>query len=155
MPSTPSPAPESDKGFSRRERQIMDALYGLGRATAAQIHQAIPDPPSYIAVRTQLTILEKKGHVRHDSDGVRYVCEPVAAREDAGKSAIQTLKKAFFRDSSELLIAALLAEEDIPADELDRLARRIDKARREGRRATWGFRLPDSRRPRPPSPRRR
>jgi predicted transcriptional regulator len=120
-------------GFSRRERQIMDALFGLGRASAAQIHQAIPDPPSYTAVRTQLTILEKKGHVRHQSDGVRYLYEPVAAREDAGKSAIQTLKKTFFGDSDERLVAALLAQEDIPADELDRLARLIDQARRDGR----------------------
>jgi len=111
----------------------MDALYGLGRATAAQIHQAIADPPSYTAVRTQLTILETKGHVRHDSDGVRYVYEPVAAREDAGKSAIQTLKKTFFDDSAERLVAALLTEEDIAPDELDRLAALIDKARKEGR----------------------
>jgi predicted transcriptional regulator len=121
------------EGFSRRERQIMDALYALGRATAAQIHEAMAEPPSYTAVRTLLGILEKKGHVRHESDGVRYVYAPVAAREDAGKDAIQTLKKTFFRDSAELLIAALLAEEDIPVEELDRLARLIDKARKEGR----------------------
>src|ERR1700760_724025 len=87
------------EGFSRRERQIMDALYALDRATAAQIHEALVEPPSYTAVRTLLTILEKKGHVRHESDGVRYVYSPVAAREDAGRSAIQTLKKTFFDDS--------------------------------------------------------
>jgi len=121
------------EGFSRRERQIMDALYGLGRATAAQIHEAMPEAPSYTAVRTLLTILEKKGHIRHNSDGVRYVYEPVAAREDAGKSAIQTLKKTFFGDSAERLVAALLTEEDIAPDELDRLARLIEKARKEGR----------------------
>jgi predicted transcriptional regulator len=120
-------------GFSRRERQIMDALYGLGQATAAQIHEAMAEPPSYTAVRTLLTILEKKGHVAHQSDGVRYVYEPVAAREDAGKTAIQTLKKTFFQDSAERLVAALLTEEDIAPDELDRLAQLIDKARKEGR----------------------
>lgn len=120
-------------GFSRRERQIMDALYGLGRATAAQIHAAMAEPPSYTAVRTLLTILEKKGHVAHQSDGVRYVYEPVAAREDAGKTAIQTLKKTFFQDSAARLVAALLTEEDIAPDELDRLAKLIDKARKEGR----------------------
>ncbi len=98
------------EGFSRRERQIMDALYGLERATAAQIHEAMAEPPSYTAVRTLLTILEKKGHVRHESDGVRYVYEPVAAREDAGKDAIQTLKKTFFDDSAERLVAALLLD---------------------------------------------
>ena len=124
--------PKAD-GFSRRERQIMDALYGLGRATAAQIHAAMAEPPSYTAVRTLLTILEKKGHVRHDSDGVRYVYEPVAAREDAGLSAIQTLKKTFFDDSAEQLVAALLSEEKIGPEELDRLAELIDKARKEGR----------------------
>jgi predicted transcriptional regulator len=120
-------------GFSRRERQIMDALYALEQASAAQIHEALADPPSYTAVRTLLTILEKKGHVRHESDGVRYVYMPVAAREDAGKSAISTLKKTFFDDSAERLVAALLNHEEIAPDELDRLAELIDKARREGR----------------------
>ena len=120
-------------GFSRRERQIMDALYGLERATAAQILEAMAEPPSYTAVRTLLTILEKKGHVSHESDGVRYVYSPVAAREDAGRSALDTLKKTFFDDSAERLVAALLTEEDIAPDELDRLAELIDKARREGR----------------------
>lgn len=120
-------------GFSRRERQIMDALYALEQASAAQIHDALAEPPSYTAVRTLLTILEKKGHVRHESDGVRYLYAPVAAREDAGKTAIQTLKKTFFDDSAERLVAALLTQEDIAPDELDRLAELIDKARREGR----------------------
>lgn len=120
-------------GFSRRERQIMEALYALERATAAQIHAAMAEPPSYTAVRTLLTILEKKGHVRHESDGVRYVYIPVAAREDAGKSAIRTLKRTFFDNSAERLVAALLTEENIAPDELDRLAQLIDKARKEGR----------------------
>jgi predicted transcriptional regulator len=120
-------------GFSRRERQIMDALYALEQASAAQIHETLADPPSYTAVRTLLTILEKKGHVRHESDGVRYVYMPVAAREDAGRSAISTLKKTFFDDSAERLVAALLTHEEIAPDELDRLAELIDKARREGR----------------------
>jgi predicted transcriptional regulator len=133
----PSKTPNNGKakadGFSRRERQIMDALYALEQASAAQIHEAMADPPSYTAVRTLLTILEKKGHVRHESDGVRYVYIPVAAREDAGKSAISTLKKTFFDDSAERLVAALLTHEEIAPDELDRLAELIDKARKEGR----------------------
>jgi BlaI family penicillinase repressor len=135
--TTPSKTSKHGKagadGFSRRERQIMDALYALERATAAQIHQAVSEPPSYTAVRTLLTILEKKGHVRHESDGVRYVYAPMAAREDAGKDAIQILKKTFFDDSTERLVAALLTQENIAPDELDRLAQLIDKARREGR----------------------
>src|ERR1700761_2779164 len=130
---TPKSAKAKADGFSRRERQIMDALYALERATAAQIHEAMAEPPSYTAVRTLLTILEKKGHVSHESDGVRYVYAPVAGREDAGKSAIQTLKKTFFAGSAERLVAALITEEDIAPDELDRLAELIDKARREGR----------------------
>src|ERR1700744_344600 len=113
-------APRSQAhGFSRRERQIMDALYALERATAAQIHEAMAEPPSYTAVRTLLTILEKKGHVTHESDGVRYVYSPIAAREDAGSSALKTLKKTFVDDSAERLVAALLTEEDIAPDELD------------------------------------
>lgn len=127
-PSTPAA-----ENFSRRERQIMEALYGLGRATAAQIHQAMAEPPSCTAVRTLLAILEKKGHVRHDSDGVRYLYEPVAAREDAGKTAIQTLKRTFFDGSAERLVAALLTQEDIAPEELDRLAALIEQARSEGR----------------------
>ena len=105
----------------------------MPRATAAPIHAAMAEPPSYTAVRTLLTILEKKGHVRHDSDGVRYVYEPISAREDAGKTAIQTLKRTFFDNSAALLVAALLNEKDIAEDELDRLAELIDKARSEGR----------------------
>ncbi|HEY4029410.1 MAG TPA: BlaI/MecI/CopY family transcriptional regulator [Caulobacteraceae bacterium] len=130
---TPKNGKAKAGGFSRRERQIMDALYALERASAAQIHEAMAEPPSYTAVRTLLTILEKKGHVRHESDGVRYVYIPVAAREDAGKSAIQTLKKTFFDGSAERLVAALLTEEAIAPDELDRLAQLIEKARKEGR----------------------
>ena len=138
MPKTAPSKPRDDakagaEGFSRRERQIMDALYGLGRATAAQIHEAMAEPPSYTAVRTLLTILEKKGHISHESDGVRYIYAPVAAREDAGKSAIQTLKRTFFDNSAERLVAALLTEEQIAPEELDRLAKLIDKARKEGR----------------------
>jgi len=120
-------------GFSRREREIMDALYRLGRATAAQILEEIPDPPTYTAIRTQLTILERKGHVRHTSDGTRYVYEPRIAREQMGRRAIDTLLKTFYDNSVEQVVAALLEQEDIAPDELGRLARLIDKAREEGR----------------------
>jgi BlaI family penicillinase repressor len=137
MSDTPSLKPrkndKAEAGFSRREREIMDALYSLGQASAAQIHEALPDAPSYTAVRTLLTILEKKGHLRHTSDGVRYLYAPVAARDAAGKSAIQALKKTFYDNSVERLVAALLTEEDIAPEELDRLAQMIDKARKEGR----------------------
>jgi predicted transcriptional regulator len=120
-------------GYSRREREIMDALYKLGKASAAQILEQIPNPPTYTAVRTHLTILEKKGHVRHGSDGPRYIYEPLVAREQMGRRAIDTLLKTFYGNSVERVVAALLAQEDIEADELDRLARLIEKAREEGR----------------------
>jgi predicted transcriptional regulator len=124
---------ETPDRFSRREREIMDALYRLGRATAAQILDEIADPPSYTAIRTQLTILERKGHVRHTSDGTRYVYEPRIAREQMGRRAIDTLLKTFYGNSVEQVVAALLEQENLAPDELDRLAQLIDKAREEGR----------------------
>ena len=120
-------------GFSRREREIMDALYALGKATAAQIREQIADPPSYTAIRTHLTILEKKGHVRHASDGTRYIYEPRVAREQMGRRAIGTVLNTFYDNSVERVVAALLDHEDVTAEELDRLATLIDKAREEGR----------------------
>lgn len=111
----------------------MDALYALGEASAAQILERIPDPPSYTAIRTQLTILEKKGHVRHRSDGARYIYSPKVAREQMGRRAIDALLETFYGNSVERVVAALLDKEDIGSDELDRLAELIEKAREEGR----------------------
>jgi predicted transcriptional regulator len=124
---------DASDGFSRREREIMDALYTLGKASAAQILEQIPNPPTYTAVRTLLTILEKKGHVRHHSDGTRYVYEPLVAREQMGRRAIDTLLKTFYGNSVERVVAALLDQEDIEPDALDRLAKLIEKAKEEGR----------------------
>lgn len=122
-------------GHSRREREIMDALYTLGKATAAQIMAQIPNPPTYTAIRTHLTILEKKGHVRHESDGTRYVYEPLVAREQMGRRAIDTVLKTFFGNSVERVVAALLSQEDanVSREELERLARLIEQAKEEGR----------------------
>ena len=122
-------------GFSRREREIMDALYRLGKASAADIREQIADPPSYTAIRTQLTILEKKGHVRHASDGTRYIYEPAIARGEMGKRAVDALLSTFFDNSVERAVTALLTRKDadISDDELDRLSRLIEKAKREGR----------------------
>src|ERR1700722_1971615 len=121
--------------FSRREREIMDALYKLGRASATQILEQIPDPPSNTATRTLLPILEKKGHVRNLSDGTRYIYEPLVAREQMGRRAIDSLLKTFFDDSVELAVYALLTRKDaeITQDELERLSQLIEKAKREGR----------------------
>lgn len=113
----------------------MDALYRLGKASAAEIREQIPSPPTYTAIRTQLTILERKGHVRHESDGTRYIYAPLIGREQMGRCAIDSLLKTFFDNSVERAVTAMLTAEDadIPREDLDRLARLIDKARREGR----------------------
>jgi predicted transcriptional regulator len=126
--------PQSAK-FSRREREIMDALYELGRASAAQILEQIPDPPSNTAIRTLLSILEKKGHVRHVSDGTRYIYEPLVAREQMSRRAVDSLLKTFFDNSVERAVTALLTRKDadISREDLDRLSSLIEKAKREGR----------------------
>jgi predicted transcriptional regulator len=129
-------AASSEKsGHSRREREILDALYKLGKASAAEIREQIPDPPTYTAIRTHLSILEKKGHVRHTSDGTRYIYEPLIAREQMGQRAIDSLLKTFFDNSVERAVAAMLTREDadIPREDLDRLAALIEKAKQEGR----------------------
>ena len=135
MPGKFNRSKKGTDGHSRRAREIMDALFKLGRATAAQIRDEIADPPSYTAIRTHLTILEKKGHVRHASDGVRYVYEPKAQRGEMGLAAIGAVVKTFFGNSIEDAVSALVRAEEskLSQEELDRLARIIDKARKEGR----------------------
>jgi predicted transcriptional regulator len=133
MIGRPPKKAKTKDGFSRREREIMDALYASGKATAQQIHEALDDPPGYTAVRTLLTILEKKGHVRHSVDGPRYVYEPAMPREQMGRRAIGTLLNTFYGNSVEKVVAAMLEQEDVAPQVLDRLAALIDKARKEGR----------------------
>jgi BlaI family penicillinase repressor len=120
--------------LSRRERQIIDILYAQGRATAAEVQAALPDPPSYSAVRAMLRILEEKGHVRHEQDGPRYVYVPTVARENAKRSALRHMLQTFFDGSAEQAISALLDDSSarLSDRELDRLARIIAEARRTG-----------------------
>jgi predicted transcriptional regulator len=120
---------------SRRERQILDVLYRAGRATAAQIQLAIPQPPSYSAVRTLLRILEEKGHIRHEQDGVRYVYLPRVARDNAKRSALRHVLNTFFEGSATQAIAALIDEDSrrLSDDDWDRLTDMIERARNEGR----------------------
>jgi predicted transcriptional regulator len=136
-PKRPRNTPRSygRDGFSRREREIIEALYRLGKASAAEIREAIPDPPTYTAIRTHLTILENKGHVRHTSDGTRYIYEPAVAREQMGRRAVDSLLTTFFDNSVERAVTALLTRKDaeLSREDLDRLARLIEKARKEGR----------------------
>ena len=124
--------PHSD--LSRRERQIIDILYARGRATAADVQAALPDPPSYSAVRAMLRILEDKGHVRHEQDGPRYVYLPTVARDNAKRSALRHMLQTFFDGSAEQAISALLDDSSarLSDRELERLARMIDQARRTG-----------------------
>lgn len=119
--------------LSRRERQIMDILFRLGRATAAEVMAELPSDPSYSTVRTQLRVLEQKGHVRHLEDGVRFVYLPVVARHAARKSALRHVINTFFDGSPEKAVAALLGGDaaKLSDEELDRIADLIAKARKD------------------------
>lgn len=121
-------------GLSRRERQIMDFLYQSGRATAAEVQARLPDPPSYSAVRAMLRVLEDKGHVRHEQDGPRYVYVPRVARDRAKRSALRHVVRTFFDGSTEQVVAALLDARvsESSDEELDRMARLIEKAKKQG-----------------------
>lgn len=120
--------------LSRRERQILDVLYKTGRATAAEVQEAMPAAPSYSAVRTLLRILEDKGHVRHEQDGSRYVYLPIVARDAAKRSALRHLLNTFFEGSTTQAIAALLDEDSsrLSNADWDRLNAAIKRARKEG-----------------------
>lgn len=120
--------------LSRRERQIIDILYAQGRATAADVQNALPDPPSYSAVRAMLRILEEKGHVKHEQDGPRYVYVPTIERDNAQRSALRHMLRTFFDGSAEQAISALLDESSTKLSdvELDRLAQLIKQARSTG-----------------------
>jgi len=127
---------QSHPHLSRRERQIMDVLYRKGSATAAEVLESMPEPPSYSAVRALLRILEQKGHIRHEETGGRYVFMPTLASDKAKRSAIRHLVQTFFNDSSEEAVAALLdsSASKLSDSELDRLQELIDKARKGGRK---------------------
>jgi predicted transcriptional regulator len=119
--------------LSRREREIMDVLYQRGKATASEVREAMPDPPSYSAVRAMLRILEDKGHIKHEAEGLRYVYAPTVPRDKAKRSAVKHLLSTFFNDSPEQIVAALLDTTRLTSAELDRMAQMIDKARKEGK----------------------
>src|SRR6187399_991178 len=123
-------------GLTRRERQIMDILYRRGRATANEVMADLPGDPSYSTVRTQLRVLESKGHVRHEEEGLRYVYLPAVARHAARRSALRHLVDTFFDGSTEKVVAALLGGEGarLSEGELERIAALVAKARKDGRR---------------------
>jgi predicted transcriptional regulator len=122
--------------LSRRERQIMDILYRRGRATAGEVMTELSGDPSYSTVRAQLRVLEDKGHVRHDEEGLRYVYAPAVPRHAARKSALRHLVDTFFDGSTEKAVSALLGGEAarLTDTELERIAAIITRARKEGSR---------------------
>ena len=122
-------------GLSRRERQIMEILYQRGKGSAAEVRGAMEDAPSYSAVRAMLRVLEEKGHVRHQEEGLKYVYAPVVAREKAKRSAVKHLLETFFGGSPEQAVAALLdvSATRLTEDELNRMAEMIERAKREGK----------------------
>ena len=120
--------------LARREQQILDILYRRGRATAAEVMDELGAERSYSTVRTQLRVLEQKGHVRHEVDGTRYVYLPTVPAHAARRSALRHMVDTFFAGSAEKVVAALLGESTSLSDEeLDRMARLIEKAREGGR----------------------
>ena len=122
--------------LTRRERQILDILYRRGKATASEVMEDLPGDPSDSTVRTQLRVLEEKGHVRHDEQGPRYVYVPAVPRRAARRSALKHLMATFFDGSAEQTVAALLGGERarLSDEELDRIALLIAKARKDGSR---------------------
>jgi BlaI family penicillinase repressor len=122
-------------GLSRRERQIMDILYRSGKASASEVREAMPDAPGYSAVRAMLRILEEKGHVKHQAEGLKYVYVPTVAQDKAKRSAVKHVLDTFFSGSAEQIVAALLdvSATRLTRDELDRMSELIEKAKREGK----------------------
>src|SRR5215216_4794644 len=125
---------DGHRNLSRRERQMMDILYARGRATAAEIQEAMPDAPTYSAVRAKLRVLEEKGHIRHQEQDLRYVFLPTLPREKVKYSALRHIIDTFFDGSTEQTVAALLDSRStrLSNEELDRLSRLIEDARNTG-----------------------
>jgi len=121
--------------LSRREREMMDIVFRLGKVTASEVMEAMPDPPSYSAVRATLRILEQKGLVRHETDGPRYVYSPKVNRERARRSAVHHLVATFFDGSAAGLVATLLdgSSGNLSDDDIRRIETMIANARKEGR----------------------
>jgi len=133
MPSRTATVPPAP--LARRERQIVDVVYRLGRASVSDVRADLPDPPSYSAVRGMLNLLEEKGHLRHVQDGLRYMYLPVVSPVHARRSALAHVVRTFFGGSTADAAAALfqLNERALTRDELDALSRLVSQARKDGR----------------------
>jgi predicted transcriptional regulator len=128
--------------LGRRERQLMEIVYRRGQATATEIRDELPDPPSYSAVRGMLRLLEDKGYLRHEQEGPRYVYSATASRNNVSKSAVRDLVRTFFDDSASSAVAAMIGqyEGQLSEAELDRLEQLIERARAAERKNTKGGR---------------
>ena len=125
----------SVSALSRRERQIMDVLYQRGKSSASEVREAMANAPGYSAVRAMLRVLEEKGHVRHRSEGLRYVYLPTVTPDKARRSAVKHLVDTFFSNAPEDVVAALLdvSSTRMTREELDRMSEMIERAKREGK----------------------
>ena len=123
------------KGFSRREKETMDIVYRLGQATAAEVREEMAAPPSYSSVRSTLSGLERKGHLRHQFDGNRYIYRPTVRLEAARLSALEHLLSTFFDGSATEVVATLIEAKrsDLTPEELEELSKLIEQTRKEGR----------------------
>ena len=123
------------ESLSRRERQIMDILYQRGKASASEVREAMDAAPGYSAVRAMLRVLEEKGHVGHQAEGLKYVYVPTVGRDKAKRSAVKHVMETFFNGSAEQIVAALLdvASTRLTREELDRMSEMIEKAKKEGK----------------------
>ncbi|MFP4106954.1 MAG: BlaI/MecI/CopY family transcriptional regulator [Phycisphaerae bacterium] len=121
--------------LSKRERQVMDVVYELGEATAGEVMERLPNPPSYSAVRTTMRILEEKGHLVHGKRGNKYLYKPTRNRRAAGMSAIRRVVRTFFDNSASQAVAALLdaSEEELTDEEVQRLSKMIEEAKEQDR----------------------
>jgi len=127
--------PEQLGNLSWRERQVVEAVYARGQATAAEVQEVLPDPPSYSAVRALLAKLERKGLLRHVEEGAKYVYLPVVPRTAARESVLERMVNTFFDGSATKAVAALLDMRslELSEDEIEEMAELIEQARRRGR----------------------
>jgi BlaI family transcriptional regulator, penicillinase repressor len=121
--------------LSRRERQVMEILYQRGKASAAEIRDAMDDAPSYSAVRSILRILEEKGHARHHAEDLKYVYTPLVTPDRARRSAVKQVLDTFFSDAPDQMVAALLdvSSRRLTQQELDRMGEMIERAKQGGK----------------------
>ncbi len=120
-------------GLGARERQIMDIVFELGEASVGDVHQRLADPPSYSAVRTMIRLLESKGFLRHRREGTKYVYRSTQSKLVVRKSAMQHLLRTFYGGSAPDAVASILDSEKLSKEDLSRIEKLIDDARKEGR----------------------